>query len=203
MTTCAEQTIFDSLKNAVIDITNAMRIDFAQEFGKYFQTDEDVRLLRRRLYGRARDIPVQAVIEGYEASLEDGGMPSVDRIIAHANRIAARMRRMERERIEAERIAALPPPNKAGLARIEAERKAASKRAAETDGETHAEKMRRLIEVHEANLRAARAAGKICTPTFAERKTCAVPYCEKAGTMSSSVTGSTMWYCSEHFMARW
>lgn len=199
MTTCADQTNFDPLKNAVLDITNAMRIDFAEAFWKAFPTEEDVRLLRRRLYSRARNLPIQAVIDGYEASLGDGKMPSVENIIAHANQIASRIRKTERERLEAERVAALPPPNREGLERIASERLEANRKAVKQESpEERSARRAEMLRQHEALIAAARAAGRIYTPKFAGKQ-CAIPYCENAGTISSSTTGSELWYCKTHF----
>lgn len=180
----------DELARTINSVIAAMSADFGDRFKRAFEAPEDLRQYKRRLYMLLRGKPAAAVVDAYEQVVAEkpGLIPTAPEISQAAERVAVSMRRAEAERMEAERITALPPPNSSGMRRI---RDGAARIGAEDSGE-----LAEAVAAHEELIRRHTREERIRRPGL---RITPCPVCGNPGTFSYSTTGSETWYCLEHF----
>lgn len=180
----------DELARTINSVIAAMSADFGDRFKRAFEAPEDLRQYKRRLYMLLRGKPAAAVVDAYEQMVAEkpGLIPTAPEISYATERVAIAMRRAETERVEAERIAALPPPNPAGMRRI--------RDGAARIGTEDCEELAEAVAAHEELIRRHTREGRIRRPGL---RITPCPTCGNPGTFSRSVAGSETWYCLEHF----
>lgn len=186
----------DPLAQVILQITHAMKIDFCAQYKKQFQTDEDLRQYKRRLYIKLINASVTDIIDGYEAYIEAGKTfcPTIPELITNIE--AARKKRLQKEanNREVQRVAALPPPTRE-INAIELLREA--KKEKQCDNKTWLERKKLALQNHEAVLYL--NWHKFQHGPTGENHRCEYPSCEKIGTVSNNSGVGAIFFCKEHY----
>ena len=189
----------DSLAMAILAIMKAMQADYGALFTKQFPSEIAVTEFKQRLYRKLKGLQIASVIDGYEAAAEASPKfcPNAMQVVSNAVAAEKDARRKEKNRLEAERVSALPPPT-ITCNPIAMLREAMAKIAAEEAGMTKEQKRERhwdRLKAHEA-LMAEHMAKIRHNP---QDHLCAAHMCGNAGTMSHGITSGGNYYCSDHF----
>ncbi|MGZ8173620.1 MULTISPECIES: hypothetical protein [Methylobacter] len=190
----------DPLAKTIVSMINAMEADYGQTFIKQFRDAEVLKNYKRRLYQKLKGLPIDAIVDGYELCAERNTKfcPTVPRIAESVLEVVKRNKKLEANKIEAESVAALPPPTiTCDPLALLAEAKAASKTGSKED---KAAWMARKAEACRNNEAILILHGHNIKRRYAQPEhSCVVNGCHKPGTLSSGTKGSDNWYCSNHF----
>lgn len=188
----------DPLAKMVVHIINAMQADFGRLFTMQFDDPEVLKNYKRRLYAKLKGFPLNAIVSGYENHVEKNTkyIPTVPELVASIQAAVKQDQTDAKNKDEAERLAALPAPT------IECnplEMLAKAKSATSGQRTKQEERLARndALKNHNAvlNLHSHRYTRRFAQPSHY----CAVPGCNKAGTISAGTNGGSNWLCSKHF----
>lgn len=196
-----EKSKIDPIAAAITGMMKAMAADYGNVFKNQFQTEEDQTNFKRRLYVRLRDLNPKNIRKGYEhaALASPKYCPNAMQIVAAVIELEKIDKKNEMNRLEAERIGALPKPTitcnpmkmlRDAMRQIEIDELGMTK---EEKREAHFKR----LEAHNSLM---------ATHLSKERKNvvdhlCCVSFCEKPGVLSSATSGNGSFYCKDHFRA--
>jgi len=190
----SERIESDPLAKAIVSMMNAMKADFGPIFTKAFSTEEETTQYKRRLYKKLKGISLNAIIDGYESLVDKGTKfcPTVPEILEAVVRAEKEHKKAQINRIEAERVSALPPPTiTCDPVQMFADAKAKQTgRPTRAEMDSMIENHRALLILHGNNIKSIRPNGD---------QICKYGACNKAGTLSGSTSGGGNFYCIEHF----
>lgn len=194
-----------SVRRAIILLVNVMYVDYGKQFEKRFnsanvdpETGEnlELKLYKNRLLERFKGHDPLIILAGYERAAAESPkfIPGVQELIAAIEAVDKEHKKAEINRIEAERVSALPPPTiTCDPVQMFAEAKA-NHNGIPTRAEMDAriENHRALLIIHGDNIRSIRPNGE---------QLCKYGACNNAGTLSRSTKGDGNFYCADHFRA--
>ena len=210
----SKQLLSDPLRDCIVSLINAMRIDFDSKFkvkfGKEKQINDEVinddkpknnvlRMYKRRLYAKLRGQEIEDIVDGYELFVDtlSEWPPEVTQLIKYVEQAKKQRLNKLKNQAEAEAIAKLPPPTiTCNPLKLLAEAKSHVGDEEDSHDAWMARKAKALqnynavLELHSGNIVKRYASG--------EHK-CCIPSCNNAGTISSSTKGEGNVYCSRHF----
>lgn len=101
-----------SIKHAINLLVNVLKVDYASQFNKIYENDYTVTILKNRLRERFRGQNPRNILLGYEKASSESPkfMPGVQELISAIEACGKEQKMAEINRIEAERVSALPPP---------------------------------------------------------------------------------------------
>ena len=207
----SNQTQNDPLKNAVIQLVNAMAADFGDRYKQAFKDDEQVLQLKRRLYAKLKGLHIGDIYDGYELLVEQkpSFVPTVPEIVESVINCQKTRINQEKNQAEADRISLMPPkPEISESVARQNLKKIHELLGNAFDGmeqpETEQQRKDRLVRLGEKRLeheeilnKAFPMRGKDIIPPPSHE--CHVGWCRKPGTMSNATTGNGNFYCGEHF----
>lgn len=184
------QTFNQPLIDCINHLVNAMRSDFGHKFKSQFKDPDELTQYKKRLYRKLDSKHLDDIVEAYESFLEakPEWPPTVPEMIVGVYNIEKAIKKREQNRVEAERVAALPAPTH-DCNPIEMLAEAKAKNESETKAE--------MVLQHEALLKL--HSGNINKRFADDYHLCSVSNCSKAGTVTASVRGGENWYCMNHF----
>lgn len=190
----------DPLAKIIVNMINAMEADYGQTFIKQFRDAEVLKNYKRRLYQKLKGLPIEAIIDGYELCAERNTKfcPSVPGVVESVLETIKRNKKLEANKVEAESVAALPPPTIiCNPLELLAEAKAATLTGGKEDKSAWLARKAEALRNHEAVLT---LYGQNIKRRHAQPEhSCVVNGCHDAGTLSSGTKGSDNWYCKKHF----
>jgi hypothetical protein len=206
MTDITERIRKDPLALAIVQVTDAMRLDYGRIFSGQIRNEAELKEFRRNLYVRLSEDGFKAYPEhiypGYKLALAEHPKycPNTNELVACINEARKRAKVAEKNRREAERVALAPPLNitrevnpiamlRAAMAQIALDEHGFTKE------QRHGAHLKRLA-AHE-KLMADYQRGKRLTSAG---HSCSDPCCGQPGTLSRSTVGGGNYYCREHFM---
>ncbi|MBS3953651.1 MAG: hypothetical protein KGZ88_11945 [Methylomicrobium sp.] len=186
-----QRTFDDPLALCIVSLINAMKADFGHKFKSQFGDPEALRLYKRRLYAKLKGLEIPDIVDGYERYFEKNTEwpPTVPQLFSLVEQAIKSRVNAEKNRVEAERLAELPPPKHqcdplAMLADAKAgSGKPGSKAAA--------------LQNHAAVLELSHS--KTLHSFAGFEHGCTIPGCSNAGTISAGTVGGSNFYCREHF----
>jgi hypothetical protein len=187
----------ESVKQTIVEMVKAMQADYGRAFTNQFSDPNVLADYKNRLLTKIRGFPVSAIIAGYEiaSSASPKFCPTVPEIANCISEVVKQQKDKEKMLLEANRVAALPPPNIITcdpIAMLKDVMDAMEAENAELTAEQKQEKRRALMLKHDALI-----AKKIKQSQRTEA-TCAVISCGKPGVFNNKMTGSNF-YCAQHF----
>lgn len=196
----SERIETDPLAKIIVSMLNAMQADYGQIFTKQFNDVDVLKNYKRRLYQKLRGLPIDAIVDGYELCAEQNKKfcPTVPQIIQSVLEAVKRNKKLEANKVEAESVAALPPPTiSCDPLALLAKAKAASKTGSKED---EAAWMARKAEALRNNEAVLVLHGQSTKHIYAQPEhLCVVNGCRDIGTLSNGTKGSDNWYCINHF----
>ena len=165
-----------------------------------FPTDEDLRLYKRRLYVKLRDIDLSLVSDAYELFIDSvptpEWTPDIPQLFEKIKQVERDRRKAERNRVEADTVALLPTPS---TVKVDPVAMFAEAKAKNNTFKTHDEWIthkNELLKNHEAILII--HGMRIRKPQHGHRNCCVVG-CRGAGTISGGTKGDDNFYCLDHW----
>jgi hypothetical protein len=196
----SERIESDPLAKTIVSMINAMEADYGQTFIKQFRDAEVLKNYKRRLYQKLKGLPIEAVVNGYELCAERNTKfcPTVPGIVESVLEAVKRNKKLEVNKLEAESVAALPPPTIiCNPLELLAKAKTASKTGSK---ENKAEWMARKAEALKNHETVLNLHGHKIKRLYAQPEhSCVVNGCHHAGTLSGGIKGGGNWYCIKHF----
>lgn len=185
-----------SVRQAIILLVNVMYVDYGTQFSNRFKSDLELQIYKNRLLERFKGHDPRIILSGYEKAAADSPkfIPGVQELIAAIESVDKEHKKAEINRIEAERVSALPPPTITCDPVQMFEEAKAKQNGIPTRAEMDAriENHRALLIIHGDKIRSIRP-----TP----EQLCKYGACGDAGTLSRSTKGDGNFYCSDHFRA--
>jgi len=193
-------TLDSDLVETIVQIVKAMRADYGRSFQTQFENDEVLRTFKNRLYSKLKGIPKNLIVAGYEMALAQSPkfVPNIQQIVSCVVQAEKENKRIVKNKIEAARVAALPPPTitcnpiqmlRDAIAFIENDEKDLTK---EEKRFMHHSRLR----AHEDLIKAHTDKKELVVHN--EHK-CVASFCEKPGALSHGTTGANNFYCKDHF----
>ncbi|MDO9271370.1 MAG: hypothetical protein Q7T96_19885 [Methylobacter sp.] len=190
----------DPLAKTIVSMINAMEADYGQTFIKQFRDAEVLKNYKRRLYQKLKDLPIDAIVNGYELCAERNTKfcPTVPGIVECVLETVKRNKKLNANKVEAEGITALPAPTiicdpLALLAKAKAASRTDSKEDKTAWMARKAEALRNneaVLILHGYNIKR-----RYAQPEHL----CVVNGCRDTGTLSNGTKGSDNWFCINHF----
>ena len=196
---CQTTGSVDVLKDAVTSIVAAMTSDYGESFKRTFTNDEEIRNLKRRLYSKLRGLPVDCIVDGYEACIAKTPKfcPTVPDIVSHVvDFVKDREQRIDNQ-LQAQAIAALPAPTITAQPERVLDLLRKAQQTPKGDDEARAKRMSDLLQMHNALIAADKAKGLISKGPDVSSHLCEIEFCRNAGVTAHGRGGS--FYCAEHF----
>ena len=83
---------------ATTEITKALKIDFAEKFNRYYKTEDEITLFKRRMYMGLKGLDIESSLSAYQRLVEEKPefMPTLQAIISRAKSIFAKTKRCKR-----------------------------------------------------------------------------------------------------------
>lgn len=183
-----------SVRQAIILLVNVMYVDYGNQFANRFKSDLELQIYKNRLLERFKGHDPRIILAGYEKAAAESPkfIPGVQELIAAIEAVDKEHKKSEINRIESERVSALPPPTiTCDPVKMFVEAKA-NQNGLPTRAEMDAriENHRALLIIHREKIRSIR-------PTA--EQLCKHGMCNKAGTISSSTSGGGNFYCADHW----
>lgn len=183
-----------SVRHAIILLVNVMYIDYDKQFENRFKSDLELQIYKNRLLERFKGQDPRIILAGYERAAAESPefVPKVQKLIAAIEACDREHKKAEINRIEAERVSALPAPTITCdpvqmLADAKRKQNGLPTRA---EMDARIENHRALLVIHGDRIRSIRPNGN---------QLCKYGACDQAGTLSSSTSGGGNFYCSDHF----
>lgn len=185
-----------SVRQAIILLVNVMYVDYGAQFANRFKSDIELQIYKNRLLERFKGHDPRIILSGYEKAAAESPkfIPGVQELIASIEAVEKEHKKAEINRIEAERVSALPPPT-ISCDPVQMFEEAMQRR----DGIPTRAEMDARIENHRALLII--DGDKIRTIRPNAEQLCKHGMCNKAGTLSRSTKGDGNFYCADHFRA--
>jgi hypothetical protein len=176
-----------------------MTADYGEIFKKTFTCDDEIRMLKRRLYAQLRGIDIDCIVDGYEACIAETPRfcPTVPDIVGHVKEFAKAKKTQIENKMLAEQIAALPAPTLTAQPERVFDMLHKAQQTPKGDEEARLQRLAANLEKHEALIASHIAAGKVKRIRPDSRHKCAVSVCDKPGEIAHSRGGN--FYCAEHF----
>ena len=198
-----------NLTLAVAQLVYYLKLDFGKEFKRQIpddEQDEHVTKFMTHMIERLSELGFketpELVAAGYKLALAEHTkiMPSGNQLITSMLEARKQFRQAEKNRLEAERVSALPPPKPTRTANPIQMLKEAMARIAEeekdfTKEQKRAAHLKRLAD-HDKLI----AEFDAKTKRNASSHPCSSNFCTNPGTMSHGTTGAGNFYCTEHFL---
>jgi hypothetical protein len=190
----------DPINTGISHLLRAMKADFAQKFSSRFGDELELRDYKQRLRKIFENNTVADIYDAYERYLDtrpEWPPTNID-LRSHLEDLLKDRKQKLDNHADAQRVAALPAPKiECNPVEMLAKAKSAAKTGSKEDIATW---MKRKAEAEQNNnavitLHSHRIRKRYAS---AEHK-CAVGFCNKAGTNSSSNTGGGNFYCKEHY----
>jgi len=183
-----------SVKHALILLVNVLRVDYALEFKKIYYDEFTVNILKNRLLERFKGKDPRIILAGYERAASESPkfIPRVQELIQAIESVDKEHKKSEINRIEAERVSALPAPT----ITCDPVQMFADAKENQNGIPTRAE-MDARIENHMALLII--HANKIRSIRPTPEQLCKYVSCGDSGTISTSTKGDGNYYCSLHY----
>jgi hypothetical protein len=190
----------DPLAKTIVSMINAMEADYGQTFIKQFRDTEILKNYKRRLYQKLGGLPINVIIEGYELCTEQNKKfcPTVPEIVESVLEAVKRNKKLEANKVEAECVAALPPPTiDCNPLELLAKAKSASKTGSKEDKAAWLARKAEALKNNEAVLvlHGQNIKRRHAQPVHF----CVVNGCQNAGSLSAGTKGGDNWYCAKHF----
>jgi hypothetical protein len=186
--------------NCVTSLVNVMKIDFGHKFMSRFPTDEDLRLYKRRLYIKLRDIDLSLVSDAYELFIGSTPTPEwtpdIPQLFEKIKQVEQDRRKAERNRVEADAVALFPPPSTVKIDPVAMFAEAKAKKNVPMTHDEWVANKNELFKNHEAVL--VIYGMRIRKPQHGHRN-CVVVGCRGAGTISGGTRGDDNFYCLDHW----
>lgn len=183
-----------SVRQAIILLVNVMYVDYDYLFEKRFKSDLELQIYKNRLLERFRGHDPKIILAGYERAAAESPdyVPKVQKLIKSIEAVEKEYKNAEINRIEAERVSALPPPTITcdPVKMFEAAKAKQDGRPTRAEMDARIENHRALLIIHSEKIRSIRP-----TP----EQLCKYGACNNAGTLSRSTKGDGNFYCSNHF----
>jgi hypothetical protein len=195
------ETLFDTLEKVVIALVENMKSDFGSHYDRSYPGAEDKRQHKRRLYAQLRDKQLIDIRVAYEHYIQEGinKLPTIPQLIGLVDEAAKIRKKNKHNAEEAERMAALPPPNITRTVNpIAMLRDAIAQIAMDEQGLSKAEKWAKhqeRLKAHEALIAEFESKRKLDVSGHL----CATSFCGNVGTLSHGLTGGGNFYCRDHF----
>lgn len=191
----AQQSRIDSdpLAKTIQGLTEAMKADFGRVYESQYSDAEVLRSYRRRLYQKLQGYRLEAIRSAYETLVNGGAKfpPTIPELVSATQKKHSEFVKAEKLQAEADRMAALPAPT---IQCNPMEMLAEAMANPQPQGElTRSEK----LQMHEALVKT--FGSKIRGINAGQEHKCAVSFCHKTGSLSSSLTGGGNFYCREHY----
>lgn len=185
-----------SVRHAIILLVNVMYVDYDKQFENRFKSDLELQIYKNRLLERFKGHDPRIILAGYERAAAESPefVPKVQKLIAAIEAVDKEHKKAEINRIEAERVSALPAPT-ITCDPVQMFEEAMQKR----DGIPTRAEMDARIENHRALLII--NGDKIRTIKPNGEQLCKHGMCNRAGTLSRSTKGYGNFYCADHFRA--
>jgi len=121
---------------------------------------------------------------------------------SHLDDLLKERRRQEANKSEAEDLSVLPPskPIQAQPERLLAAMRTAFSTPKASEAERRA-KLAQLEQLHNARIAVDKARGLIKSVHVDAEHTCCHSFCNKPGALTHSTSGSSNWYCGDHFQS--
>ena len=204
MTTSKAIGIIGSQKNeplnelalAVTSVANCLKNDYPSQFSKLFGDIEDEKSFKNRLYAGLKGVGVEFIINGYEDLVANNPkfMPTGAEIKSIAIELSKNNKRSIEELKRVNDAALLPKPTiKCNPVKMYKE---AIEKNENYDKSDKKEWLKRKELARLENLKIVGSIGRVYAD---DNHLCNYDGCKKAGSMSSSTTGSDRWYCKSHF----
>lgn len=191
----------DPLAMVIQSITLSMQADYGATFKRTFASDKDIRNLKRRLYAKLRDLPIDCIIDGYEmcVSASTKFCPLVPDIVGAVLAVMKQRKKQAANDAEASRMAALPNPNvKAQPERVIVLLREALK-VPKGDEATRWARLAATLAAHDGLIETDKAMGLIRQGASFREHGCRHAFCGQPGVLSHGTSGGDNWYCGEHF----
>jgi hypothetical protein len=190
----------DLLAKTIVSMINAMSADYGRVFSKQFPDVDTLTNYKRRLYQKLKGLDLDAIVDGYELCIKRNTKfcPTVPEIVESVLEVIKRNKKRDENQIEAIRVSTLPAPTIEcdPLVMLSDAKKNISAQLTQTSKE-RMEKRREVLKNHEALLNCNRS--KIKRHVASYEHSCEVDGCNKAGGISSGITGHGNYYCAEHY----
>lgn len=180
-----------------------MAVDYGQLYKTQFSNDQDLRLWKRRAWVKLKGLDPGDIVAGYEllAGKTKKFLPTVLDIAEYAVQTQKIRKQAEKNAKEAERLAALPPPNVAAdkprlFALMREHLSGIDKKLTPEEDERRLLRLAQKCEGHEALVQ--KDFPGLGKTYLAPGHECQVGFCRDPGVLSHSTTGGN-YYCKEHF----
>lgn len=209
----------DPIRDGVLLLLSALNTDFGadrfrQSLGGSFEDQEtNLRFWKRRCYAKLRRVESASIVDGYEQCVAERRpyMPNLAELTETIISLDAR-RKKDQEEIAAVSapvytggmanyvIEVLAPNAETSVAQRELARmRQILARPAGANPERDA-RLAVNVAAHEALLRNQRERKLLREPQLDRTHLkCAVANCQRVGTLTTSISGSAVWYCPEHY----
>jgi len=185
-----------SVRQAIIILVNVMYVDYDKQFENRFKSDLELQIYKNRLLERFKGHDPRIILAGYEKAAAESPkfIPGVQELIKAIEAADKDHKKAEINRIEAERVSALPPPTITcdPVKMFEDEKKNHNGIPTRAEMDARIENHRALLVIHGDKIRSIRPNAE---------QLCKHGMCNNAGTLSRSTKGDGNFYCSIHFRA--
>lgn len=191
MTQISERIKTDKHAQSVVAIVDALQIDFGDKFLRAYNSEEQVRQLKRRLYKSLENFTESDITLGYEKCVKDNPrfVPTIPEIADACQSVKAE--RLKREK-ELDKFEEIKNSNESKF-QLPAPEVIEKMREHKTTGN-----LDKALAAHENLIATHKAAGLIKKPMQSEHW-CKYPGCNQFGAFSNTSKGGEFWYCREHF----
>jgi hypothetical protein len=171
-----------------------MYVDYGSQFANRFKSELELQIYKNRLLERFKGHDPRIILAGYERAAAESPkfIPGVQELISAIEAVDKEHKKAEINRIEAERVSALPPPtitcDPVQMFAEAKEKQNGLPTRAEMDARI--ENHRALLIIHGDKIRS-------INPN--DDQLCKHGMCNNAGTLSGSTSGGGNFYCSDHF----
>ncbi|MDE3023151.1 MAG: hypothetical protein KGI54_15095 [Pseudomonadota bacterium] len=188
-----------SVKQTIVEMVKAMQADFGRTFQNQFHDPEVLAEFKNRLLTKLRGYPPGAIISGYEQCVDRNPKfcPTVPEIEASTKEIIKNLEQAEKNRIETQRLAALPAPT---ISCNPVEMFAKAKESHDSEKLTSEQRMKKRDEAMKNHNALLIIHSHLIKRVYADYDhLCKFPGCRKAGSISRGTKGGDNFYCLQHF----
>lgn len=180
-------------EKAVLTIMRVMMTDYGSQYKAICKDKQSATTYKNRLIKKLGNFELQDIFDGYENATEESPkfMPAIPDLFAHVKALDNKRKRIDTQKIEAERMSALPPPtHNVDPIKLLNQAKTDHK---PTDEECRLERLAAGRQNHQSVL--ALHGANITKRYTGKEHGCAMGGCFKAGSISSGAG----YVCAEHY----
>jgi hypothetical protein len=188
----------DPINKGISHLLRAMKADFAQKFSSRFGDELELRDYKQRLRKIFENNSPADIYDAYERYLDtrpEWPPTNID-LRGHLEDLLKDRKRQQENKVESERLAALPAPT-IEVNALEMLTKAKASIKGDRTEEQKAKDKAAALQNHNAVLTL--HSHKIRKHYGRPEHQCNVPGCYKTGTLSSATSGGGNFYCADHF----